>query len=79
MAYQSEADHYRMLFEQQKAISIESTIRCADLYEWNTRLACETLALRETVRDLRAENVNLCASFFVIAWFVILATIWNFL
>ena len=77
MVYKSEADHWRELFEQQKAVAVTSAIVIADLQYWNVTLAEETLRIRETNRVLREQNANLRASFFVIAWFVMLATIWN--
>lgn len=77
MAYKSEADQWRDKFESQKAETIRLGIINADLYQWNSKLAEETIRIRDTNRLLRHENANLRASFFIIAYWVAGVTIWN--
>lgn len=77
MTYKSEADQWRDKFESQKAETIRLGIINADLYQWNSKLAEETIRIRDTNRLLRHENAMLRLCFPYMAWLVILTTAWN--
>ena len=79
MAYQSEADQWRERFEQQKAVSVVSAIRIADLQYWNVQYAEELLRVRRDLVKERNLNYSLKFAYGGVLYLTLLVTIWNFM
>lgn len=77
MAYKSEADQWREAFETMKAQYVTVTILNTDLFEWNKKLADETIRIREANRLLRDENAYIRSFIVSVVWFATLITFWN--